>query len=137
MNRKFAICKKMKTGSMKKLAESLSHLLSSRRVLLLWWHFWCFSFFFFTSVSGRASDHNAARLILEVTTKEYVERRHGELNKFLFLPKMDLLGSQAGNEKKTILNYELLLRAVFSCFHKQFFYFLFFLHCRVRIKKLH
>ena len=58
-----------------------------------------------SSVSGRASDHNAAKLILEVTTKEYVERRHGELNKFLFLPKMDLLGSQADNEKRD--NFEL------------------------------
>jgi hypothetical protein len=32
--------------------------------------------------------------------KEIVERRHGEPIKFLFLPKMGLLGSQAGNEKK-------------------------------------
>ena len=30
-------------------------------------------------------------------TKEYLEGRHGEPNKFLFLPKMGLLGSQAGN----------------------------------------
>ena len=30
-------------------------------------------------------------------TKEIVERRHGEPIKFLFLPKMGLLGSQAGN----------------------------------------
>jgi hypothetical protein len=29
-----------------------------------------------------------------------VERRHGEPIKFLFLPKIGLLGSQAGNEKK-------------------------------------
>jgi hypothetical protein len=32
-------------------------------------------------------------------TKEIVERRHGEPMKFLFLPNMGLLGSQAGNEK--------------------------------------
>ena len=32
-------------------------------------------------------------------TKEIVERRHGEAIKFLFLPKMGLFGSQAGNEK--------------------------------------
>jgi hypothetical protein len=32
--------------------------------------------------------------------KEIVERRHGEPIKFLFLPEMGLLGSQAGNEKK-------------------------------------
>ena len=32
-------------------------------------------------------------------TKEIVERRHGEPIIFLFLPKMGLLGSQAGNEK--------------------------------------
>ena len=31
--------------------------------------------------------------------KELVERRHGEPLKFLFPPKMGLLGSQAGNEK--------------------------------------
>ena len=31
--------------------------------------------------------------------KEIVERRHGEAIKFLLLPKMGLLGSQAGNEK--------------------------------------
>ena len=31
--------------------------------------------------------------------KEIVERRHGEPIKFLFLPKMGLLGSQASNEK--------------------------------------
>ena len=29
--------------------------------------------------------------------KEYIERRHGEPNNFLFLPKMGLLDSQAGN----------------------------------------
>jgi hypothetical protein len=34
-----------------------------------------------------------------VLIKEIVERRHGEPIKFLFLPKMGLLGSQAGNEK--------------------------------------
>ena len=33
-------------------------------------------------------------------TKEIVERRHGEPIKFLFLPKMGLLGSQASTEKK-------------------------------------
>ena len=32
--------------------------------------------------------------------KEIVERRHGETIKFLFLPKMGLLGSQASAEKK-------------------------------------
>ena len=53
-------------------------------------------------------------------TKGIVERRHGEPIKFLFLPKMGLLGSQAGNEKKMlVVNYEQLLRAVFSCFHGQ------------------
>ena len=31
--------------------------------------------------------------------KEIVERRHGEPTKFLFLPKMGLLGSQASTEK--------------------------------------
>jgi hypothetical protein len=34
------------------------------------------------------------------TSKEYIERRHGEPFKFLFLPKMGLLGSQAVLEKK-------------------------------------
>ena len=35
-----------------------------------------------------------------VFIKEIVERRHKEPIKFLFLPKMGLLGSQASNEKK-------------------------------------
>jgi hypothetical protein len=38
--------------------------------------------------------------LLGVKTKEYIERRHGEPFKFLFLPKMGLLGSQAVLEKK-------------------------------------
>ena len=33
--------------------------------------------------------------------KEYVERSHGELIKFLILPRKGLLGSQAGNEKNS------------------------------------
>ena len=49
-----------------------------------------------------------------------------ETIRFLFLPKMGLLGSQAGNEKKLlVVNYEQLLRAVFSCFYGQNFNFLF------------
>ena len=36
----------------------------------------------------------------KVWAKEYIERRHGEPFKFLFLPKMGLLGSQAVLEKK-------------------------------------
>ena len=47
--------------------------------------------------------------------KEIVERRHGETIKVLFLPKMGLLGSQASTEKM-VMNYELLLRAVFFMF---------------------
>ena len=35
-----------------------------------------------------------------ITGKEIVERRHGELIKFL--PKVGLLGSQATNEKKFV-----------------------------------
>ena len=35
-----------------------------------------------------------------ILPKEYIERRHGEPFKFLFLPKMGLLGSQAVLEKK-------------------------------------
>jgi hypothetical protein len=49
--------------------------------------------------------------------KEIVERRYGEPIKFLFLPKMGLLGSQAANEKKLLVaNHEQLLRAVFHVF---------------------
>ena len=47
--------------------------------------------------------------------KEIVERRHEEPIKFLFLPKMGLLGSQASTEKKMVVNSEQLFRAVFSC----------------------
>jgi hypothetical protein len=40
--------------------------------------------------------------------KECIERRHGEPLKFLHLPKMGLLGSQASTRKKNpIMNYEL------------------------------
>ena len=49
--------------------------------------------------------------------KKIVERRHVEPIKFLFLPKMGLLGSQASTEKKLVVNYEQLLRALFSCSH--------------------
>ena len=52
-------------------------------------------------------------------SKEIVEKRHGEPIKFIFLPKMGLLDSQASTEKKIVMNYELLLRAVFSCLHCQ------------------
>jgi hypothetical protein len=38
-------------------------------------------------------------LYFYVSGKEYIERRHGEPFKFLFLPKMGLLGSQAVLEK--------------------------------------
>jgi hypothetical protein len=69
--------------------------------------------------------------------KEYIERRHGEPFKFLFLPKMGLLGSQAVLEKSPILNYEQLFSSVFSTFHWQkIIFFNFFLHCSVRTKKL-
>ena len=53
--------------------------------------------------------------IASLSTKEIVERRHGEHIKFLFLPIMGLFGSQTSNEKKTslVMNYELLLRAGF------------------------
>ena len=62
---------------------------------------------------------------ISLRVKKIVERRHGEPLKFLFLPKMGLLGSQASTEKKLVLNSELLLRAVFSCFHGQIFFFFF------------
>ena len=42
-------------------------------------------------------DNNSYTYLLPL--KEIVERRHGEPIKFLSLPKMDLMGSQAGNEK--------------------------------------
>ena len=47
----------------------------------------------------------ADQIALYVPHKEYIERRHGEPFKFLFLPKMGLLGSQASNRKKS--KYEL------------------------------
>ena len=68
--------------------------------------------------------------------KEIAERRHGEPIKFLSLPKMGPLGSQAGNEKKMmVVNYEQLLRTVFPCFHGQiFFSFNFFYIVRSALK---
>ena len=38
-------------------------------------------------------------------TKDYVKRRHGEPNKFIFLSKMGFLGSQARNEKKESIDF--------------------------------
>ena len=45
---------------------------------------------------------------LQGKTKEIVERRHREPIKFLFMPKMGLLGSQASTEKKLVVNSEQL-----------------------------
>ena len=84
-----------------------------------------------TSNSGRNWQSMPRQCVIG---KEIVERRHREPIKFLFLPKMGLLGSQASTEKKLVVNSEQLFRAVFSCFHGQKLNF--FLHCRVRTKKL-
>ena len=46
-----------------------------------------------------------AQFNFRVLIKEYIERRYGEPFKFLFLPKMGLLGSQASTRKKS--NYQL------------------------------
>ena len=48
-----------------------------------------------------------AQFNFRVLIKEYVERRHGEHFKFVFLPKMGILGSQASIRKKklSIMNY--------------------------------
>ena len=69
--------------------------------------------------------------------KEIVERRQGEPIKFLFLPKLGLLGSQASTmKKKLIVNCEQLLRDVFHVFMDKMFVFLIFcLHCSVPTKK--
>ena len=58
-------------------------------------------------------------------SKEYIERRHGEPFKFLFLTKMGLLGSQTVHTRKKspILNYEQLFSSVFLTFHGQNFFF--------------
>ena len=58
--------------------------------------------------------------------KEYIKRRHGEPFKFLFLPKMDLLGSQAVLEKGTILNYEQLFSSIFQLFMGRCLFLIFF-----------
>ena len=68
------------------------------------------------------------------TGKEIVERRHGEPIKVLFLPKMGLLGSQAGNEKNAGCE-------LWATFEGYFFMFSWvkiksFENCRVRTKKL-
>ena len=70
-----------------------------------------------------------------ISTKEIVERRQGEPIIFLFLPKMGLLGSQASTEKKLVVNYDQLLKAVFSWFHEQEFNFLKLLKIKV-LRKL-
>ena len=60
-------------------------------------------------------------------TKEYIERRHGEPFKFLFLPKMGLLGSQAVLEKQVqfwiMSNF---LAPFFQLFMDKFFFKFFF-----------
>ena len=69
-----------------------------------------------------------------LTSKEIVERRHGEPIKFLFLPKT-FWAARPVMKKTLVMNYELLFRAVFSCFHGQKFN-LKKIHCIVLTKKL-
>ena len=57
--------------------------------------------------------------ILTLVQGDCREETRCEPIKFLFLPKMGLLGSQVCTEKKLVLNSEQLFRAVFSCFHGQ------------------
>ena len=70
--------------------------------------------------------------------KEYIERRHGEPFKFLFLPKMGLLGSQASTWKKV----QFWIMSNFWARFFQFFMgknkniFIYFLHCSFCTKKL-
>ena len=54
----------------------------------------------YTATSGITWRPPGMSFLFGVVTKEYIERRHGEPFKFLFLPKMGLLGSQAVLEKK-------------------------------------
>jgi hypothetical protein len=74
---------------------------------------------------------------LKTVSKEIVERKHGEPIRFLILPKMGLLGSQAGNEKSCWLwimsNFWGLF---FHVFMSKNYYYFFFLHCRAQTKKL-
>ena len=59
--------------------------------------------------------------------KEIVERRHGEPIKFLFLPKMGLLDSQAGNEKNCWLwNMSNFWGLFFNVFMVKILFYLFF-----------
>jgi hypothetical protein len=68
--------------------------------------------------------------------KKFPYLKLGPFGNPLFLPKTGLLGSQTGNEKKMlVMNYEQLLRAVFSRLHGQKFSFI-YIYCRVRTKKL-
>ena len=67
----------------------------------------------------------------------YREETRWALFKFLFLPKMGLLGSQAVLEKKVqfwIMSNFLAL--FFQIFMDKIFFLNFFLHCSVRTKKL-
>jgi hypothetical protein len=80
----------------------------------------------------------ASIIYIYIVIKEIVERRHGEPIKFIFLPKMGLLGSQAGNEKNCwswiLSNF---LGPFFHVFMGKFcFVFQFFLQRRVCTKKL-
>ena len=51
-------------------------------------------------VSKRRELTSYSRIKYLIRIKEIVERRNGEPIKFLFLPKMGLLGSQACTEKQ-------------------------------------
>ena len=54
-----------------------------------------------------------------LTLKDAALGRHGDFGGTGFLFS-DCLGSRATTEKKSIVNYELHLRAVYSCFHKNY-----------------
>ena len=56
-----------------------------------------------SSVPGKNKDEQkVVQEVLSLVSKDYIERRQGEPFKFLFLPKMGLLGSQASTKGQII-----------------------------------
>ena len=106
------------------IKKSWSWMSSRQLVLVITWRWWCVKWNFvcstFYSISGLYSVLEYLQCIRLVTWpidmkfppwicgwfamiwhKEYMERRHSEPFKFLFLPKMGLLASQANTRKNS------------------------------------
>ena len=76
---------------------------------------------FFLQIFTIPSSSRHEKCCQMLRSKEILEKRHGEPIKFLFLPKMGLLESQAGNEKKFWLWISYFYDQKFLIIHNQQF----------------